>query len=65
MNGLEELERDADCLVERKNTQRIKLDQYLKELKTCAETYIPAYDKTFLNKWNRVKGKGIISRSHQ
>lgn len=54
-NTLEELETDANRVIERRINEKCKLEQFLAELKSCAEQYVPVEEKNFHNKWNRVK----------
>lgn len=53
---LKELEDDAVRVVERKMNEKSKLEQFMVDLKNCADQYIPSDNRNFHNKWNRVKG---------
>ena len=53
---LVELENDADRLVQRKQTEKTKIEKLLEELRQTAELYVPKENKAFHNKFNRVKG---------
>jgi len=64
MEIIKELEDDATTVIERKNLERQKLEQFLDDLKSCAEKHIPTADRNFHNKWNRVKGIIITEHTH-
>ena len=57
---LVELENDAERLVQRKQTEKFKIEKLLEELRQTAELHIPSENKAFHNKFNRIKGKVLI-----